>query len=328
MPTPRSLFKILNKTLPKSPQYGNIRFIKNLKGLPHVEDGLVWISPKTNYFANLTTDVPFRLHTNYNHMPGGEYMVIDPKAFAGKKPFTLDPMDTIFKNSEVRISPEFITIVSGNPAILRQAKLQGFNVAMTPELHNAYVNLVRSAHIPTKPVSGSIPLRKTLVHNRGKYKIDDSNYFSYAGPIPLYRQAADDFFTQIGRPTYEDYVRLQDATGLSANVVPLSKMQADFNAGKAWVMDDALQPVFRYPDGSEITGKKILTSEFPDFYQHVGYNPTPLTEVNFLNRAGGGFSIPHPTIIDVNPHAELNFLNWREMNVPGTLKQGGKLKWK
>jgi hypothetical protein len=74
-------------------------------------------------------------------------------------------------------------------------------------------------------------------------------------------------------------------------------------------MDDALQPAFRYPDGFEITGKKILTSELPDFYQHVGYTPTPLTEVNFLNRAGGGFSIPHPTIIDVNPQAELNFLN-------------------
>lgn len=309
-----NLFKLLNKVLPASPQYGNIRFIKNLGGLPHVEDGLVWIAPKKQYFANVTTDLPFRIHGDYGPMPGGEYMVIDPRAFRGKKPFTLDPMDTIFKNSEVRISPEFITIVSGNPAMLRQAKLQGFNVAMTPELHNAYRGIVRELNIPTQAGSTKIRLNERK--------------FGRTTGAAAYRRAADDYFTQIGRPTYEDYVRLQDATGLSANVVPLSKMQADFNAGKAWVMDDALQPAFRYPDGFEITGKKILTSELPDFYQHVGYNPIPRTEIDFLNRAGGGFSIQHPTIIDVNPQAELNFLNWRKMNVPGTLKQGGKLKWK
>ena len=314
MPTPQSLFKLLNKTLPKSPQYGNIRFIKNLGGLPHVEDGLAWIAPKKQYFANVTTDLPFRLHGSYGPMPGGEYMVIDPRAFAGKKPFTLDPMDTIFKNSEVRVSPEFITIVSGNPTMLRQAKLQGFNVAMTPELHDAYRGIVREINIPGQAGKNTIRLNKGT--------------FGEATGAAAYRRAADNYFTQIGRPTYQDYLQLERATGLPSHTIPFSKMQADFNAGKAGVTwTNMSQPAFRYPDGFEITGTKILTTELPDFYKHVGYTPTPFTEVDFLNRAGGGFSIPHPKVTDVNPQAELNFLNWREMNVPGTLKKGGKLKW-
>ena len=318
-PKINNLFKLLNKALPVSPKYGNIRFIKNLNGLPHVEDGLAWLSPKSQYFANLTTDVPFRLHHSYMHMPGGEYMVIDPRAFRGKKPFTLDPMDTIFKNSEVRVSPEFITIVSGNPSLLRQAKLQGFNVAMTPELHDAYRGIVRELHTPTQAGSTRIRLNKGT--------------FGEATGAAAYRQAADNYFTQIGRPTPEDYLSLQRATGLNPHVEPFPQMSTRFNDAKIRSgmlnprVDDLSKDIFTYPDGTGILPSKMWNKTLDDFDQHVGYNPTPYTEVDFLNRAGGGFSIQHPKVIDVNPQAELNFLNWREMNVPGTLKQGGKLKW-
>jgi hypothetical protein len=67
------------------------------------------------------------------------------------------------------------------------------------------------------------------------------------------------------------------------------------------------KPAFIYPDGAEIIGTKILTTELPDFYKHVGYNPTPRTEGDLLNSMGG-FSKPHPTIDDVGSYADDIFM--------------------
>lgn len=103
-----------------------------------MEDGMVLASPKGRYFSNFTTDVPFRTHDSYNYRPGGEFMIVHPDAFKGIKPLTIDPMDTIFFNSDLRIDPKHITILSGNPALLRQAKLKGMNVATTPEIRRLY----------------------------------------------------------------------------------------------------------------------------------------------------------------------------------------------
>lgn len=297
--------------IPQSTKYGNLRFIKNLGGLPTVENGLTWISPKTQYFANLTTDVPFRLHQSYHHIPGGEYMVINPDAFKGVKPFTINPMDTILKNSEALVDPKYVTIVSGNPGLLRQAKLQGFNVAITPELHTGYQRVLEEINAPTNPFNRR--LHKPLS-------------FGQSGYAKQYRQSADDFFTQLGRPTHQDYLRLEQATGLPSHTVPFSQMQHNFNTGKAGVTwDNMSKPAFTYPDGREITGTKILTRDLDDFYKNVGYNPTPSTEIDLLNQMGG-FSKPHPTIFDIYPDTEKVFEQWRMLNVPGSLKNGGKLK--
>lgn len=296
--------------IPQSTKYGNLRFIKNLGGLPTVENGLTWLSPKTQYFANLTTDVPFRLHHSYPHIPGGEYMVINPDAFKGVKPFTINPMDTILKNSEALVDPKYITIVSGNPGLLRQAKQQGFNIAITPELHTGYQRVLGEINAPTNPFDR---------------KLHKSLSFGQSGYAKQYRQAADDFFTRLGRPTHQDYLRLEQATGLPSYTIPFSQMQHNFNAGKAGVTwGNMSKPAFTYPDGREIIGTKILTKELDDFYKHVGYNPIPETEWDLLNQMGG-FSKQHPTIFDIYPDTEKIFEQWRMLNVPGSLKNGGKI---
>lgn len=297
--------------IPQSTKYGNLRFIKNLGGLPTVENGLTWLSPKTQYFANLTTDVPFRLHHNYHHIPGGEYMIINPDALRGIKPYAIDPMDTILKNSEALIDPKHITILSGNPRLLRQAKQQGFNIAITPELHAGYQRVLGEINAPTNPFDRK--LHKTLS-------------FGESGYARQYRSAVDDFFTQLGRPTHQNYLQLERATGLPSHTVPFSQMQANFNSGKAGVTwGNMSKPAFVYPDGREIIGTKILTRDLDSFYKNVGYNPTPTTEVDLLNQMGG-FSKPHPTIFDIYPDTEKVFEQWRMLNVPGSLKNGGIIK--
>jgi hypothetical protein len=147
-------------------------------------------------------------------------MVINPDAFKGVKPFAINPMDTILKNSEALVDPKYITIVSGNPGLLRQAKQQGFNIAITPELHTGYQRILGEINAPTNPFNRK--LHKPLS-------------FGQSGYAKQYRQAADDFFTQLGRPTHQDYLRLEQATGLPSYTIPFSQMQHNFNVGKAGV---------------------------------------------------------------------------------------------
>ena len=86
-----------------------------------------------------------------------------------------------------------------------------------------------------------------------------------------------------------------------------------------------LGPILIYSIITILIGTKILTKELDDFYKHVGYNPTPMTEINLLNQMGG-FSKPHPTIFDVSPETGKIFEQWRMLNVPGSLKNGGIIK--
>lgn len=103
-----------------------------------MEDGIVLASPKKQLFANFTTDVPFRLHRNYEHAPGAEYMLVDPAAFKGVKPLTIDPMDTIFMNSDLQITPDYVTILSGNADILAKAQQKGMKTATSDKLQKIY----------------------------------------------------------------------------------------------------------------------------------------------------------------------------------------------
>ena len=304
---------------PLKPLYENLRFIRNLRGLPDMEDGKVLASPKMQYFANFTTDVPFRTHSNYVHRPGGEIMIVHPDAFKGIKPFTIDPMDTIFLNSDLRIDPKHVTIVSGNPTLLRQAKLKGMNVATTPEIRRTY------KIIEDQYQAGKI---KAFNENYGK-KIKFAKDPKWGEGVSFqqeadFTKAVDDYLTSIGRPKYQAYHDMSKAAGLSSHTLPITAMRSQFNSGKAGVnWGNMSKSAFTYPDGQGIIGTKILTYELPSFYKHVGYNPTPYTEADLLNYMGG-FSKLHPTIYDVGSYSD-DFIKWRSTHVPGTLRNGGKL---
>lgn len=281
------------------PKYENLVFIRNLDGLPSMEDGLVLASPKHQYFSNFTTDLPFRLHHDYAYAPGAEYMIVHPRAFKGIKPFTIDPMDVIFKNSELRFNPKDVTIISGNTSLLREAKAKGMNIGTNLDLVRKYRSIEQQM-IPGK-------------------------HFGVLDADGIYRNAVDNYFTRMGRPKYQAYYDLEKATGLPSHTIPFNKMLTNFKIGKSGVTwGNMSKPAFIYPDGAEIIGTKILTTELPDFYKHVGYNPTPRTEGDLLNSMGG-FSKPHPTIDDVGSYADDIFMKWRSENVPGSLKRGGKI---
>lgn len=65
---------------------------------------------------------------------GKNVVVISPEAFRGVTPFSLDPGDSFFINSELKIKPKHITFISGDPGALELARERGFNVETSPKL--------------------------------------------------------------------------------------------------------------------------------------------------------------------------------------------------
>lgn len=117
-------------------RYGDIRFIRHMDTVPELtEDGFVQIAPKRNYFANFTTD---QLMVPHNRYPitdiGKNVLIINPEAFRGTTPFSLNPGDSFFVNSELKIKPKHVTFVSGDETALQLARDRGFNVITSPKL--------------------------------------------------------------------------------------------------------------------------------------------------------------------------------------------------
>lgn len=65
---------------------------------------------------------------------GKNVLVISPEAFRGTTPFSLDPGDSFFINSELKIKPKHITFISGDKQALQLAKERGFNTESSPKL--------------------------------------------------------------------------------------------------------------------------------------------------------------------------------------------------
>jgi hypothetical protein len=149
-----------------------------------MEDGLILAAPKKQLFANFTTDLPFRLHADYNFAPGPEYMLVNSEAFKGIKPLTIDPMDTIFMNSDLRIDPKHVTILSGNPSAIQQAKQLGMSIKTSPKLQQLYNSVMDD--VTTNGLKG----------------------FGHSKLAHDYQQAIDEFLRELTQPSGFSFLRL------------------------------------------------------------------------------------------------------------------------
>ena len=183
--------------------YGNIRFIRNLNVVPDVEDGFALLAPKENNLLNVTTDIPFRTHGHYKNRPH-HYIYFRPEALSGHAPMSIKPMDTFFINNNIKVRPDQITFVSGDINALRVARQRGFRVKSSPELIKAHNTEILEQN--------SIKNAKSIFGKLSK------------GAGDLRTEAIDNYFTKLGRPTFDDYIKLQNKTGLSADVVPIQNV--------------------------------------------------------------------------------------------------------
>ena len=277
--------------------WGNLRFFRNLEGLPSIQDGKIIISPQSNMVANVTTDLPFRLHDHYSMLPGREYMMIHPEGLKNFSPINLDPMDTMFPNQGLSVSPEYVTIISGNPEILREAKKLGMSVQTSPKLQSLY------------------------------FTADDLTY----------SKAVDDLITELGRPGIKEYKTLSGITGLDIKVEPYTNQLDVYNKLKHRVrnmsmdeLDRTFAPTYQsgviYPDGTnlgiyDLAFPSVLNDEVIP-YQKVFYNPAPMVEQNTMLDLG---LHAHPQFIPTNPRSVRLYEDLLKLRGKPLRKQGGRL---
>ena len=230
--------------------WGNLRFIRNIGGLPQIINGKVMVAPESNMIANFTTDLPFRIHEDYSTLPGREYMLISPQGFVGKHPIGIDPMDTMFPNKGLTIDPEYVTIVSGSDDILQEAQKQGFKIQSSDKLKSLY---------------------KT-------------------GSDEDYTYAMDELLTQLGRPSRRDYRVLEGVTGLKSNVENLTDQPQKYLQYQKEAKNLPLVLAkynnfdFKYPDGTVVSTYDFIKPRVKvnTPYKHVFYNPIPTVENDLM----------------------------------------------
>ena len=146
--------------------YGNIKFIRNV-GLhdkpgymPYISNGKIKLSSDENLLANLTTDLPFRTHQNYAYRPGGEMMLISPRALRGQTFLSLDPSDSMVLNKDLTIDPKHVQVITGNKDVARALSQSGITTYTSPKLQIEYN---RAMQANPEILTGKIRLDKKIL---------------------------------------------------------------------------------------------------------------------------------------------------------------------
>lgn len=295
--------------------YRNLNFYRMLDGLPTIENGRVLLSPKNNSFTNLTTDLPFRLHKSYSHLPGGEVMVINGRALRGHTPLSIEPMDTFFRNN-IRLRPEDITIITGSKDLYERGTKLGFKMKTSRILQDLY---------PTQEIPSYInPFDKFQISKRGA---------GYSISAKQYKAAIDDYITQtFGRPTLKDYRKLERITGLNAGVEPylgqdkvLLQLHDEYSQLPLSQLNND-NVLFTFPNGRTKTSRNIVFNSLRDNlnYRNVFYDPTTRIEHNFTKSLGFSSKPKRNPILDASLESYINLKGIRPMKYGGKIRTKGK----
>lgn len=287
--------------------YGNLKFIRNLSGMPIMNEGKVQLGKSNNGLVNLTSDLPFRLHKKYSHAPGSEYLIIDPRALKGQTPLSIEPMDTFFPNNEnILADPKYVGIISGDPKVLEQATNAGLQVHTNPELQELWKSL------------------STIQDRFSKGPM-------YSDSAPIYRDAIDKYITEvIGRPSLGDYRALEQMTGLKAGV---EKYTDQLNR-RQQIIDNATAPgniklktpeewanIYEYPNHRTESIMDLIYSgvRSPLNYREVFYDPTTHIESDLMKKYGLS---SHPETINTTVVDQII----HDLGAKPLKRKGGKFK--
>lgn len=187
-------------------RYGDIRFIRHMDAVPELtEDGFVQIAPEQNWLANFTTDKLMTPHKGYPKQAiGKNVLIISPEAFRGTTPFSLDPGDSFFINSELKIKPKHITFISGDKQALQLAKERGFNTESSPKLK-----------ILSKFINPATWEEQGLM----RPELEKKGYWFYGRQYPKIKSDYVDelnrvLHTRFNRPSLKDYSNIESVTGV------------------------------------------------------------------------------------------------------------------
>ena len=244
-------------------------------------NGKLKLGQDKNLLVNLTTDVPFRLHKHYSHLPGGEYIFVRPEAFKGRRFLSLEPSDSFLLNdSDLLIEPQYVEILTGNKDIIPSLESMGFKVHTTPQLQKLHTE------VHTQHQTG--PLVKIA-----NWRTASSDQTA------LHRQLVDEYISKhLGRPTLKHYKDLEARTGLQAGV---TNNEGQWNQYENLFSEDYIKTlpieeatVFTFPNGREVSVADILPRgnqsaldirhRIP--YKNVFYDPASHVEADLMSELG------------------------------------------
>lgn len=315
--TPNNLANVAN--------YGNLKFIRNLGVVPKINDkGFVEIVPNDNVLANFTSDMPFRTHSDYRIRPGAHYVSINPSAFKGKTPLSIEPMDTIFMNEGLNIKPSDVTFISGDTKALSEAKSLGYNIDTNDELIKLFDEYDKNK---TSDIVGGINLTKDGIQH-SIYSKD-------------YEAAIDRYFRSKNPVSQFEYKGLENITGLKSGVEDIDKgyidkqKVKDFFGARTKAEQDALLDrqggIFKYGNGRSARWKYFLDeldttgdTVVPSFYNKVFYDPTPYIESDIMSMIGGSGHPKYKNIEEFNNIKKLLYENYiNKLNIKPMKRLGG-----
>lgn len=194
-------------------RYGNIHFIRHMDVVPELtEDGFVQIAPKENFFANFTTDQLMVPHEGYHiSSMGKNVIIINPEAFRGTTPLSLDPGDSFFLNQNLKIKPKHVTFISGDKESLQLAKERGFNIESSPKLK------ILSRFIDYAPIEEQLAMKPAL-EKKGYWSFGSRDFIKLRSDyVDELRRVLD---TRFSRPSMDDYRRLETVTNVQTHAYP------------------------------------------------------------------------------------------------------------
>lgn len=263
-----------NFGLPSTPKHPEL--LRKLDGFPRVTDkGLLdFNSSRTGLLgtghSNWTLDRPVVSHSKGN-WDGKDLFIVDPvqfqKAVSKENVISIEPSDMFVQNADVLIDPRRVTLVSGNPESLIQARQMGMSTLSSPRLRQLYK--------PNKP------------KNIGKFNFDKGNYGNR--PYALEQQRLQQ---RRGTPTIEDFRLIESQYGLNSGVIPISKyLQNSLSAAiKNMLETSTINGSWSYPNGREVQlipggtylnkalYEESLVNKAP--YKNVFYDPATHVEIN------------------------------------------------
>lgn len=176
------------------------------------EDGFVQIAPKENFFANFTTDQLMVPHEGYHiSSMGKNVIIINPEAFRGITPLSLDPGDSFFLNQNLKIKPKHVTFISGDKEALQLAKERGFNIESSPKLK------ILSRFIDYAPIEEQLAMKPAL-EKKGYWSFGSRDFIKLRSDyVDELRRVLD---TRFSRPSMDDYRRLETVTNVPTHAYP------------------------------------------------------------------------------------------------------------
>lgn len=262
-----------NLGLPSPPKHPEL--LRKLDVLPRGTDkGLLdFNSSRTELLgeghSNWTLDRPVVSH-NKGNWDGKDLFIVDPvefqKAVPKDKVMSIEPSDMFVQNADAFIDPRRVTLISGNPESLMQAKQMGMSTLSSPRLRKLYK--------PNKP-------------KVGRFNLDKGNYGNR--PYALEQQRLQQ---RRGAPTIKDFRLIEDQYGLNSGVIPMSEYLQNplSSAINNMLKNPTINGSWPYPNGREIQlipggtyldkalYEESLINKAP--YKNVFYDPASHVEVN------------------------------------------------